>query len=267
MAITHGNGPQVGNALRRVELSETQVIPLPLYLCGATTQGEIGYIIVNTLNNLFVEHNVTRAVAAVVTQVVVDRADPAFGKPTKYIGRFYNEEEAKSLAAANGWVVKEDSGRGWRRVVASPWPKEIIEVETIKDLLEAGVIVIAAGGGGIPVYLDEGGRIHGVDAVIDKDRASAVLANKIKAETLVILTGVERVSTAFNTLYQKDWDAMSIGGAKEFLKKGEFPAGSMGPKIESAIFFIESGGKQVIITDIDHVKEALENDAGTRIVE
>lgn len=266
IAITHGNGPQVGNALRRVELSEDQVIPLPLYLCGATTQGEIGYIIVNTLNNLFTEMNVRRSIAAVVTQVIVDRSDKAFRNPTKYIGRFYDEEEAKRLAKANGWTVKEDSGRGWRRVVASPWPIEIVEVETIKDLLQAGVMVCCAGGGGIPVYRDEAGKLHGIDAVIDKDRASAVLANNIGAETLMILTGVQRVSTDFNTLYQRDWDIMSVGAAKEYLKKGEFPPGSMGPKIESAIHFIEHGGTQVIISDIDHVKEALENDAGTRII-
>jgi len=266
IAITHGNGPQVGNALRRVELSQNEVIPLPLFLCGATTQGEIGYIIANVLKNLFVDKGVDREVASIVTQVCVSREDPGFQNPTKFIGRFYDEDEAKELAKKAGWVVREDSGRGWRRVVPSPWPKKILEVKTIKDLLDAGVITVCTGGGGIPVYLDEEGHYRGVDAVIDKDRASAFLALALRAETLVILTGVEKVATSFNTLYQKDWDIMSVNGARGFLKEGEFPAGSMGPKIESAIYFIENGGSQVIITSIDRVKEALEKDAGTRIV-
>ncbi|RKZ30557.1 carbamate kinase [bacterium] len=266
IAITHGNGPQVGNALRRVELSQKQVIPLPLYLCGATTQGEIGYIIANTLTNLFEENKVQRKVGTIVTQVVVNREDPAFQNPTKFIGRFYTKEEARELAHRSGWTVREDSGRGWRRVVASPWPEEIVEVEAIRNLLEKDVIAVCTGGGGIPVYRDERGRVHGVDAVIDKDRASAVLGLALGAETLIILTGVEKVATNYGSLYQRDWDMMSVGGAKEFLEKGEFPPGSMGPKIESAIFFVENGGKQVIITSIDRVKEGLENDGGTRIV-
>jgi len=266
IAITHGNGPQVGNQLRRVELSHDQIIPMPLFLCGAMTQGEIGYIIVNTLNNLLIENRVKRSVAAVVTQVVVDRSDPAFENPTKYVGRFYSEDEAKKLAETAGWTVREDSGRGWRRVVPSPWPVEIIEIETIRDLLNADIITVSAGGGGIPVYIDSRGRTVGVDAVIDKDRASAVLALKLGAETLIILTGVEKVATNFNTFFQRDWDAMSVSAARDFLEAGQFPPGSMGPKIESAIYFVENGGKQVIITSIDRVKEALEFDAGTRIL-
>jgi len=266
IAITHGNGPQVGNQLRRVELSHDQIIPMPLFLCGAMTQGEIGYIIVNTLNNLLIENGVKRSVAAVVTQVVVDRSDPAFENPTKYVGRFYSEDEAKKLAETAGWTVREDSGRGWRRVVPSPWPVEIIEIETIRDLLNADIITVSAGGGGIPVYIDSRGRTVGVDAVIDKDRASAVLALKLGAETLIILTGVEKVATNFNTFFQRDWDAMSVSAAKDFLEAEQFPPGSMGPKIESAIYFVENGGKQVIITSIDRVKEALEFDAGTRIL-
>ena len=266
LAITHGNGPQVGNELRRVELSRDEVIPLPLFLCGAATQGEIGFTIANTLNNLFTESEVERPIVSIVTQVVVDRKDPAFRDPTKFIGRFYEEKEAKALSRRMGWTVREDSGRGWRRVVPSPWPTEIIEVETISGLLESGSIVICAGGGGIPVYRDDVGRLHGVDAVIDKDRASAVLALALGADVLVILTGIEKVATDFGSLYQKNWDVMSVGAARDFLKKGEFPRGSMGPKIESAIYFIENGGKEVIITSIDNVKQALENDAGTRII-
>jgi carbamate kinase len=266
LAITHGNGPQVGNALLRVELSRDKVIPLPLYLCGSSTQGEIGFTIVNTLNNLFSELNIERPVAAIISQVVVDREDPAFQDPTKFVGRFYEEKEAKELARQMGWVVREDSGRGWRRVVPSPWPLEIIEVGTISSLLESGAIVVCVGGGGIPVYRDDAGKMHGVDAVIDKDRASVVLALALGADVLVILTGVEKVATEYNTLYQKNWDVMSVGSARGFLEKGEFPRGSMGPKIESAIYFIENGGKEVIITSIDRVKEALENDAGTRII-
>ncbi|MGC9314314.1 MAG: carbamate kinase [bacterium] len=266
IAITHGNGPQVGNQLLRVELSQDKVIPMPLFLCGAMTQGEIGYIIVNSLDNLLREHDVKRRVSAIVTQVVVDRKDPAFENPTKYIGRFYTEEEANHLAKTAGWTVREDSGRGWRRVVPSPWPSDIVEVETVRQLLDDGNLVVTVGGGGIPVTKDDRGRLNGVDAVIDKDRASALLALELKAETLVILTGVEKVSTNFNTVYQRDWDVMSVGAVKDFLDAGQFPAGSMGPKIESAIYFIENGGKQVIITSIDRVKDALEYDAGTCIL-
>ncbi len=266
IAITHGNGPQVGNQLLRVELSHQEVTPVPLFLCGSMTQGEIGYIIVNTLDNLLHENKIDRTVAAVVTQVIVDRKDPAFQNPTKYIGRFYNEEEARHLADTAGWTVKEDSGRGWRRVVPSPWPQEIVEIDTIRELLNSGIMVVAVGGGGIPVTQDERGRLNGVDAVIDKDRASAVLALELGAEILVILTGVEKISTNFNTIYQRDWDVMSVGAAKDFLETGQFPSGSMGPKIESAIYFIKNGGKQVIITSIDRVKEALEHDAGTCIL-
>lgn len=265
-AITHGNGPQVGNALRRVELSKDQVIPMPLYMCGASTQGELGFMIANSLENLFIDNGIESPVTAVMTQVLVDRADPAFSSPTKFIGRFYTEKEAQILAERNGWSVREDSGRGWRRVVPSPWPQDIAEIDTIKKLLDSGSFVICAGGGGVPVYLDHSGRLHGVDAVIDKDRASAVLALALGAETLVILTGVDRVSTQFNTLYQKDWDVMSAAGASDFLRQGEFPPGSMGPKVESAIYFLERGGKQVIITSIEKVRDALENEAGTRIV-
>ncbi len=266
IAITHGNGPQVGNQLLRVELSQEKVIPMPLFLCGAMTQGEIGYIVVNSLDNLLKEHKVDRKVTAIVTQVVVEKSDPAFKNPTKYIGRFYTEEEAKRLEKTAGWSVKEDSGRGWRRVVPSPWPSDIVEKDTIKELVDSGVLVVAVGGGGIPVTMDSRRRLTGVDAVIDKDRASALLALELGAEILVILTGVEKVSTNFNTVYQRDWDVMSVGAAKDFLGAGQFPAGSMGPKVESAIYFIENGGKQVIITSIDRVKEALEYDAGTCIL-
>ncbi len=266
LAITHGNGPQVGNALLRVELSREQVTPMPLYMCGGSTQGEIGFMVANTLTNLFIDAKVERPIAAIVTQVEVDREDKAFSDPTKYVGMFYSEDEAKALAKSMGWTVKEDSGRGWRRVVASPWPKQIVEVDIISALLKSGAIVVCVGGGGVPVYRDDTGKFHGVDAVIDKDRASALLALELGAEVLVILTGVEKVSTDFGSLYQKDWDVMSASSAKEFLAKGEFPQGSMGPKIQSAIYFIENGGKEVIITSIDKVKEALENDAGTRII-
>lgn len=266
IAITHGNGPQVGNQLLRVELSQEKVIPMPLFLCGGMTQGEIGYIIVNSLDNLLNEKNIDRSVAAVMTQVIVDTDDPAFQNPTKYIGRFYSEEEATGLAKTAGWTVREDSGRGWRRVVPSPWPVEIVEIDTIRALVESGIMVVAVGGGGIPVTIDNRGRLNGIDAVIDKDRASAVLALEIGAEILMILTGVEKVSTNFNTIYQRDWDVMSVGAAQDFLESGQFPPGSMGPKIESAIYFIENGGKQVIITSIDRVKEALEYDAGTCIL-
>ncbi len=264
VVVTHGNGPQVGAALLRMELSQDEVKPLPLYACGAQTQGEIGFIISNALRSLFQEEDISKPVSAVVTQVIVDEDDPDFQDPTKYVGQFYDEKRAKELRDERGWTVKEDPGRGWRRVVPSPWPRHIIESDAIEALIEADSVVIATGGGGIPV-IKEGEKIRGVDAVIDKDRASAILANEIGAERLLILTGVDKVCLNFGKPDQKELDVLSREEAKRFMDEKQFPAGSMGPKVEAAVHFLENGGSEVIITAIDKALDAIQGKTGTRI--
>jgi len=257
IAITHGNGPQVGNALRRVELSRDEVIPLPLSVCGAQTQGELGVMLALALGNKLYTSGMDRTVVAVVTRVIVDKDDPGFREPTKFIGRFYTKEEAEKLIREQGWTMREDIGRGWRRVVPSPWPREIVESEAIKELISKGMVVIAAGGGGIPVVEKSDGSLELVDAVIDKDRASAVLALGIEAEKFVIITNVDRVYLNFGKPNQREIKEMRVEEAKRFFNEGHFPPGSMGPKVESAIYFLERGGKEVIITSISQVWDAL----------
>jgi len=266
LAITHGNGPQVGNAILRVELARSKAPALPLYVCVADTEGGMGFMVEQCLQNRLQKERIEREVVAVITQVVVDKNDPAIKNPSKFIGQFYTKEEAESFAKERGWVMKKDSNRGYRRVVASPMPKEIVEKKTIKTLVENGVVVIAAGGGGIPVCYNEDGTLQGIEGVIDKDRASAVLARDIQAELLLILTGVEKVFLDFGTLLQKELDKITLAEAKQYLAEGHFPAGSMGPKIEAAISFLESGGKEVIITSIDKAHEAVLGKAGTKII-
>jgi carbamate kinase len=267
LAITHGNGPQVGNAILRVELARGRAPILPLGVCVADTEGGMGYMIEQSLENRLKKEKIKRDVATIVTQVIVDKDDPSITHPTKFIGQFYTKEEAKKLAKENGWVVKEDRGKMWRRVVPSPIPLEIVEKKTIKTLVQNGVIVIAAGGGGIPVYVENNGGLEGVDAVIDKDRASAILARDIGAELLLILTEVEKVALNFGTLLQIDLNKLTVDEAKKYLQEGHFPPGSMGPKIEAAIQFLESGGKEVIITSIPKAYDSVKKrNAGTRIV-
>lgn len=266
LAITHGNGPQVGNAILRVELTRTKTPVLPLYVCVADTEGGMGFMVEQCLKNRLQKERIEREVVAVITQVVVDKSDPAIKNPSKFIGQFYSKEESESFARERGWVMKKDSNRGYRRVVASPMPKEIVEKKTIKTLVENGVIVIAAGGGGIPVCYNENGTLQGIEGVIDKDRASAVLARDIQAELLLILTGVEKVALNFGTLLQEELDKITVAEAKKYLSEGHFPPGSMGPKIEAAISFLESGGKEVIITSIDKAHEAVLGKAGTKII-
>jgi carbamate kinase len=266
LAVTHGNGPQVGNAILRVELARGKAPILPLGVCVADTEGGMGYMIEQSLQNRLRKEGIGRDVVTIVTQVIVDRNDPSIKEPTKFIGQFYTRQEAKKHAKAKGWVVKEDRPKTWRRVVSSPIPLEIVEKKTIKNLVEKGVIVIAAGGGGVPVYEERNGSLEGVDAVIDKDRASAVLARDIGAELLLILTEVEKVATNFGTLLQIDLDKMTVEEAKKYQKEHHFPPGSMGPKIEAAIQFLESGGKEVIITSIPKAYDAVKKKtAGTRI--
>jgi carbamate kinase len=266
LAISHGNGPQVGNAILRVELARDRTPVLPIGICVADTEGGIGYMIAQSLQNRLLRENIKRPVATIVTQVVVDRNDPAMANPTKFIGQFYTEEDARRFAAERGWTVKQDGDRGWRRVVGSPIPQSIVEGDVIRAMVENGVIVIAAGGGGIPVYIEDDGTYEGVDVVVDKDRASAVLGQAIGAELLLILTAVDRVAINFGKPNQQFLPKMSLREARQYLAEGHFPDGSMGPKIEAAIQFLEAGGKKVLITSIEKADAALRQQDGTWIL-
>ncbi len=268
MVITHGNGPQVGNALIRVEESRHLVPPLPLGIIVADLEGGMGYMIEQCLLNKMHDMGVKRQVATLVTQVLVDKDDPSIQNPSKFVGPFFKKEQVKELEEKRGWIMKEDKGRGYRRVVPSPKPIGIVEKDIIKHLVDMGVVVIAAGGGGIPVYIDHSkhpGWLEGLDGVIDKDLASAVLGNEIGAEKLLIITGVDKVALNFGTPQQVNLDELSIADAKKYLAEGQFPKGSMGPKIEAAINFIEGGGQEVIITSIEKTGDAINGKAGTRI--
>lgn len=265
VVITHGNGPQVGNLLIQQEEAKGLVPPLPLDICGAMTQGQLGYLIQQKLSEALGQLGIAKPVVTVITQVRVDRDDPAFADPTKPIGPFYPERERPALEQ-KGYVLKK-VGKGakpWRRVVASPEPKDIVEIESIKELIAAGSIVIACGGGGVPVVY-ENGHWRGVEAVIDKDLASALLASELGAEILLILTDVERVALFFGTPQQIFLDKLSLSEARKYLSEGHFPPGSMGPKIEAAIRFIEGGGERAYITSLEKALEALEGRAGTEI--
>jgi carbamate kinase len=265
VVITHGNGPQVGNALVRVEETRHLVPPLPLGIIVADLEGGMGYMIEQCLQNKLNDRGFFRPVVTVLTQVLVDKDDPSILNPTKFVGPFFKKEQVKELETKRHWFVKEDPGRGFRRVVPSPIPKEIVEKNIIKLLVEQDIIVIAAGGGGIPVYREESGWLEGVDGVIDKDLASAVLARDIDAEELLILTGVNRVAINFKKANQQDLATLTIDEAKKYLDEGHFPKGSMGPKIQAAIIFLEQGGQKVIITSIDNAVDALVNNSGTVI--
>jgi carbamate kinase len=265
VVLTHGNGPQVGHALLRAELAQPQLPPLGLDECDAETEGEIGYLLQQTLGNVLAARGVQVSVASLVTQVVVAAGDPAFRNPTKPIGPFYRAEEALERKARLGWAMVEDSGRGWRRLVPSPRPLEIVELPAIRACVNAGLVVIAAGGGGIPV-VREGGRLRGVDAVIDKDRASALLARGLHADLLMFSTGVERVALHFNQPGQQWLDRISMADARRFLAAGEFAPGSMGPKIEAAIEFLQAGGRRAIVCSPEKLAAALRGEAGTEIL-
>lgn len=262
--VTHGNGPQVGFLLRRVELASSELPPIPLDGLGADTQGATGYMFGNALGREFAKLGLDQQVVALVTRTVVDADDPAFKKPTKPIGSFMDESEAKRREAELGWDVIEDAGRGWRRVVASPKPVRIAEVNAIRNLVEGGFTVIAAGGGGIPVVEDSNGFI-GIEAVIDKDFGASLLATQLEAGTLLISTAVDAVAINFNTPEEKWLDRVSVDEAKEYLAAGQFGVGSMAPKIEAAIAFLERGGRRVIITSPPLMAAALNGDAGTTI--
>ena len=266
VVITHGNGPQVGFILLRSDLARNVLHQVPLDSCVADTQGALGYQIGQTLANELKRQGIQKPIATVVTQVLVDNRDPAFANPTKPIGSFYTEEEAQKHKAESGWTLKEDAGRGWRRVVASPKPLRIVEENTVRLLLEQDVVVIAVGGGGIPVRENEKGELEGCAAVIDKDLASCLLAKNLKADLFIISTGVDKVAVDYKKPTQREPDKLTVAEAKKYLAEGQFPAGSMGPKIEAAIDFLEHGGKEVIITQPFLLEEAIAGRNGTHLV-
>lgn len=266
--VAHGNGPQVGRIVIQNEVASASTPAMPFDVCGAMSQGMIGYHIQQGLSKVLRHRGINKNVVTIVTQVVVDKDDPKFKAPSKPIGPFYTEEEAKAIAAEKGYTMKEDAGRGWRRVVASPLPVEIVELDAVKTLNDAGFVVVTVGGGGIPVIRNEAGDLEGVAAVIDKDLASEKLARDMDADALVILTAVEKVSINFKKPDQKDLDRMSAAEAKQYIKEGHFAPGSMLPKIEAALNFVESKpGRIAIITSLDKAVDAIEGRAGTTITE
>jgi len=265
LVLTHGNGPQVGDELLRMEASSLLVAALSLDLCVAETEGSIGYAIQQVLGNLLRAAGIERQVVAVSTQVIVDADDPAFQEPTKPIGPFYTRAQADRLARQHGWRTVEDSGRGWRRVVPSPRPLGVVEVSTIRAVVKAGAIPIAVGGGGIPVVETPRG-LRGIEAVIEKDLATGVLAGALGADAVFFLTGVERVATGFGTPSQRFLDRLTVSEARRLLDAGEFPKGSMGPKVEAAMRFVEEGGERAAITSLDRIADAVAGRAGTHFV-
>ncbi len=266
LAITHGNGPQVGNALLRVELANKRAPILPLYICVADLQGGMGYMITQCLQNRLKKEEIDRGVVTMVSQVLVDENDPAFENPTKFIGQFYDEKAAEKLHKEMGWKMALFPGdKRWRRIVPSPRPLKLIERKTINELLDNNNIVVAAGGGGIPVVRREG-KLFGVDAVIDKDLAAAVMARDIGAQLFIIITDIEKVAINFGKPDQMDLDEVTLAEIKAYRDEGHFPAGSMGPKIEAAIEFLQNGGEMVIISSITRGYEAVVGKAGTRIL-
>jgi carbamate kinase len=266
VVITHGNGPQVGFILLRSELSHGKIHEVPLDSCGADTQGALGYNFQQSLGNIFARKGVKKPVVTVVTQVVVDKNDPKFKNPSKPIGEFYTREEDEERKAKRGWDIMEDAGRGWRRVVASPLPVEIIEEEAVKTLLAKGFVVVSVGGGGIPVIKLDDGTLKGVAAVIDKDYASGLLASNIQADYFIISTAVEKVYLNYGKPEQKGLDRVTLSELKKYKEEGHFKPGSMLPKVEAVISFIEKGGKKAIITCPAKIREAVEGKTGTHVI-
>jgi carbamate kinase len=270
VAIGHGNGPQVGFILRRSEIAAKHegMHEIPLEVCGADSQGAIGYALQQNLQNILYQRGIRKKVVTVITQTLVDKNDPAFSKPTKPIGSFMTEAEAKQRHQEQGWTVVEDAGRGWRRVVASPLPKEIVELETVETLLDRGIVTITVGGGGIPVIDPGDGNYEGIAAVIDKDYASSLLAQALKAEIFIISTAVEKVAINFGKPEQKWLDRITLSQAKQYLEEGiHFAKGSMAPKIQAIIWYLENGGKQALITNPQNIGRALKGETGTWIVQ
>ena len=270
LVLTHGNGPVVGNILYRMARTADELPPMPMDVCVAHSQGGMGYMLQQSFANVLHDHGMNAVVTCVITEVEVDVNDPAFQNPTKPVGKFFKEADAKKLARSSGWIFAEDAGRGWRRMVASPKPRKILDLPTIDALLEAGVVPIACGGGGVPVVVTPEGHLKGVAAVIDKDLTSAMLAAHLHADALIMLTGVERVALDFNKPTQRWLDHMTLAEARQHSADGQFPAGSMGPKIEAAITYLEASPEAnrdgvVIITSLEKAFEALMGRAGTHI--
>jgi carbamate kinase len=266
VVVTHGNGPQVGAALLRSERAADQVYGHPLDVCVAATQGEIGYLLQQSLQMALAEAGLTTPVATVVTRVVVSVDDPAMEHPTKPIGPFYSAREAESRRVTLGWDIVEDASRGWRRVVPSPEPLEIVEEHAIRRLVDTGCLVIAVGGGGIPVVRSGRGELHGVEAVVDKDRASALLAARLQADYFIISTDADRVYVNYRKPGQRPLMRATAAEVDGYYRDGQFPPGTMGPKIESALRFLRDGGREVIITSYERLLDAVRGDAGTHIV-
>lgn len=264
--ITHGNGPQVGNFLMQQECLAENVPPMPLDACNAMTQGQIGYMIEQKLRNIFTKNNIDKPIIVFITQVLVDQDDTAFDNPTKFIGPFFDKANSEKLSRDEGWLMREDSGRGFRRIVASPKPVDIIEKEEIADMANKDFVVIACGGGGIPVVKDKEGGLKGVPAVIDKDFAAEMIGNYIGAELLLLITPVDRVAINFGTPEQQSLSKITLEEAEQYYKEGHFPPGSMGPKMQAAIQFLHSGGKKAIITSLDCIESAIKGQAGTQII-
>ena len=266
ICITHGNGPQVGEALHRMDLTHDVISPLPLGVCVAGTQGTIGYMIQQSLQNALRKEKIDREVVTLVTQVRVDVNDPSIAHPTKFIGKRYSKDEAHKMKKEFGWVIKEQEKGSWRRLVPSPDPEYILHGVSIRTLVEKGTIVLAAGGGGIPVYNDSRNYLEGLDAVIDKDLTAAKLGWIIRADEYYIITDVDQVYLNFNQENQAPIRQMTVSEAKHYQTIGHFQKGSMGPKIRSAIFFLEHGGKKVVITNIAHMRKAFGGNAGTQLI-
>jgi carbamate kinase len=265
LVIVHGNGPQVGNELVRSEMAADEVPELPLGVLVADTEGGMGYMIQQCLQNVLWRHRLKKPVVTLLTQVVCDREDPRFHQPTKPVGRFFTHEEAERLQQEKKWVMKEDAGRGWRLVVPSPRPIRIIEHRTIKMLVNAGIIVIAGGGGGIPIVVERNGDFEGQDVVIDKDFTASLIAQNVGANALIIATDIRKVALNFGSSHQRNLDRMTLEEAQKYLEEGHFLEGSMGPKIEASLEFLRSGGEKVVIASPDHIAEALKGKKGTVI--
>jgi carbamate kinase len=265
VVVTHGNGPQVGRILIQQEAAAKQVHPMPLDVCGAESQGQIGYLLQVTIGDVFFERGMERPVVTILTLTRVRANDPAFRRPTKFVGPFFTEARAKQLEERRGWSMKADPHGGWRRVVPSPRPYSIVETPVITLLVSSGAIVIASGGGGVPV-IEKGPRLIGKEGVVDKDLAAAILATEVAASVLLILTDVPKVQRGYGSLMPEDLDRITVEEARRMLKAGEFGAGSMGPKVEAALGFVEAGSGRAVIADLDQSREALAGRAGTEVV-
>jgi carbamate kinase len=266
LIVVHGNGPQVGNLLIQMEEAVTKIPPYSLDVCDAMTEGSMGFMLERAITNELRRRSLDKEVVSIVTQVVVDKDDPAFAHPTKPVGPFYSKYRGQMLAKEKKWSMVEDAGRGYRKVVPSPMPIDVVPKGIIRDLVHAGRIVIAAGGGGIPVIINGRGLFEGVEAVIDKDYAASLLAREVGVDLFIILTAVERVSLNFGQPNQREVSVLTVKEARKYLAEGQFPPGSMGPKIRAAIEYIEAGGREVLITKDTHLKAALLKRSGTRIV-